>query len=46
MVDAEDGFEVPMETYELDKTVEKQEFDVKINVLGLRDLESIGLLPI
>lgn len=28
------------------KMVEKKDFDVIINCLGLRELESIGLMPI
>lgn len=40
------NFKVPINYLRLRDTVETPEFQVDINILGLRDLQSIGILPV
>ena len=46
VVDSDYKFETPENHIDLDKMVEKKEFNVKINCLALRELQSNGLLPV
>ena len=39
-------FETPAKYMDLDKTIPKKDYILDINVLGLRNLESFGLMPI
>lgn len=39
-------FKVPVNRIRLQDTVETKEFQVDINFLGLRDLQSVGILPV
>jgi len=40
------GYKVPLNYVDLKKDVGFKEFTISINVLGLRDLQSVGILPV
>ena len=46
IVDDDFNFKVPLAYVDLVKFVPFNEYDVEINVLGLRDLQSVGYLPV
>ena len=40
------SFKIPIHYLKLTEEIEYKDFDVEINVLGLRNLESFGLMPV
>jgi len=46
IVDDDFTFKTPISYMDLSKIIEYKEYTIDINVLGLRDLQSIGVLPV
>jgi flagellar assembly factor FliW len=46
VVEDDYSFKIPINYLKLTEEIDYQDFDVEINVLGLRNLESFGLMPI
>jgi len=46
IVEDDYAYKIPIEYLDLEKQIEYKEYNVDINVLGLRELESIGVLPV
>jgi hypothetical protein len=46
MVEDDYTFKIPINYLKLTEQIDYKDFAVEINVLGLRELESFGLLPV
>jgi hypothetical protein len=46
VVDIDTKFQVPANMHRLIENVQMKEYNIEVHVLGLRELESFGLMPI
>lgn len=46
IVESDFNFKTPLNYLRLDRMVETAEYQIDLNILGLRDLQSVGLLPV
>ena len=46
VLDGETSYKVPLKYVPLKEKAQFEEFQVDINILGLRDLQSVGILPV
>lgn len=46
VVDDDYSYKIPLKYMNLKENVNFQDFVININILGLRDLQSVGILPV